>query len=276
MFRPGNVMKTMARPDWRSCLISEKVACFGVSLPMPLSGSGTRDSRHRGHFAFVFPTHFARRGLASVRDETACLSARSPPAQAQQRCVPVASQARMEFFIEPKPRGLVAPFEVPSIGAPIVSRRIIPCDTEFPVRPGERTQEGKFENVPLTSPAYWSRMWSPETPIKHRPCGKLPHSALPVSTSPRCEVRHPLIDGGETPLLQVDIDLIHGNHADLMCALARQRMGRHLAENRDHRQRKCFMSADVSGVSRLNCRFDVAIQFDLQQGLLTIGKNVKV
>jgi hypothetical protein len=53
-------------------------------------------------------------------------------------------------------------------------------------------------------------------------------------------------------------------------------MGRHLAENRDHRQRKCFMSADASGVSRLDRRLDVAIQFDPQQSLLAVGKNVKV
>jgi hypothetical protein len=52
MFRPGKVMKTMARPGFRSSRTSENVACFSVSLSPPIfyhSGQKHYGYRYGGH-----------------------------------------------------------------------------------------------------------------------------------------------------------------------------------------------------------------------------------
>ncbi len=48
-------------------------------------------------------------------------------------------------------------------------------------------------------------------------------------------------------------------------------MSRHLAKDSGYRQRKGFLQADFSGLSRLNRRFDMAVHLDLEEGLLMIG-----
>jgi len=48
-------------------------------------------------------------------------------------------EPRVKLFVKQTPSGLVAPFEMPSIRAPVISRRVVPCDAERSVRARKRT-----------------------------------------------------------------------------------------------------------------------------------------
>ena len=52
-------------------------------------------------------------------------------------------EPRVKFSVEQTPRRFIAPFEMPSVRASVVSRRVVPCDVERPVCTGKRTQKGK-------------------------------------------------------------------------------------------------------------------------------------
>ena len=88
----------------------------------------------------------------------------------------------VQFFIEQPPRWLLDPFEVPSVRASIVSRRVIPGDAKFPVRASEGAQESEFQNVANIAGilvAHVVPRHSAKTCTRAR---KLADSALPVSS----------------------------------------------------------------------------------------------
>ena len=56
-------------------------------------------------------------------------------------------QACVELRVEKAPSRVSAPFEMPTIGPPIIVRRVIPCDAERLIVPSQRSEQGKFQHI---------------------------------------------------------------------------------------------------------------------------------